>query len=351
MRVLITLFITAILLTYSSSSFSKKNGSQGQLIENVQSDIRQLKWDAKVATNDVEILRRDQINYRLEKDLLKEAYSSNLETINLVLTIVLGVIGILGYLGIRSIKDVKSEYTNELNELKGLKTKFEVKLEELVIKQEDFESKISDLSKINEEQDNRLKVLELTEKVSALMRDCNWRWALQYISIALDIDQDNVPLLKQKSICHGNLGEFSLAIDTSRKLLELDTDPKGVSAIVVNMLEYLALSNQPNEFANIYAAHKDKVDQYQDGNVYVYLDILCYLIKNDLAEAVNRLSVFAKKFPDITKKFLGENWKFDDPSFVASNLPAGRQKDLLLKTIDFFDGKISSNELETSLAL
>ena len=48
-------------------------------------------------------IRRDELNYQIEKDLLKETYSSNLQTLNLVLTIVLGLFSIIGFLGIRDI--------------------------------------------------------------------------------------------------------------------------------------------------------------------------------------------------------------------------------------------------------
>jgi len=44
-------------------------------------------------------VRRDQLNYRLEKDLLKEAYSSNLQIINGVLVFFLGVISLIGFFG------------------------------------------------------------------------------------------------------------------------------------------------------------------------------------------------------------------------------------------------------------
>ncbi len=40
-------------------------------------------------------VRRDQLNYKIEKDLLKEAYSSNLQIVNAVIAIALGVFAVL----------------------------------------------------------------------------------------------------------------------------------------------------------------------------------------------------------------------------------------------------------------
>lgn len=348
MRALITSLITASLLVLSFASFSAPNGSQSQSNENIQSDIHQLKHDVKTTANDIEILRRDQINYHVEKDILKEAYSSNIQTINIVITIVLGVIGVLGYLGIRSIKEVQSDYAAELNELKNIKTNFELELQTLVIKQKEFESKIGDLAVTNEKQDRRLKVLELTEKASELMKTKQWKWALEYISLGLDIDHENVPLLNQKTLCHGKLGEFSSAIELSKKIIELEPEPKSVVNII-NLLEYAALSNQQNEFANIYAAHKDIVDRHISGNAITYLSALANVIKGDLQQAVKILDAFVKKSPNETIKYLGF-WSFDEVFTVTSKLPEGKQKDLLIKMALYFDGKILPKDFEAYLA-
>ena len=48
-------------------------------------------------------VRRDQLNYKIERDLLKNAYTSSFQTINLVLTMILGAFAVLGYLGLRGL--------------------------------------------------------------------------------------------------------------------------------------------------------------------------------------------------------------------------------------------------------
>lgn len=348
MRALITSLITVSLLVYSFASFSVQNDNQGKLNGNVQSDIHQLKQDVKSTASDVEILRRDQINYRIEKDILKEAYSSNIQTINIVITIILGVIGVLGYLGIRSIKEVKADYANELTALRVLKTDFELELRTLVSKQKEFESKIGDLAITNEKQDRRLKVLELTEKVNELISSKQWKWALEYISLGLDLDRDNIPLLGQKTTCHGKLGEFSSAIESCKKIIELEPEPNR-DINIINLLEYTVLANQQNEFANIYAAHKDIVDHYKNGKVICYLNALACLIKGELAETVKILDAFAKKYPGAPYKHL-ENWSYDEVSNLIARLPEGKQKDLLVKMVQFFDGRMSSSDFEIYLA-
>jgi hypothetical protein len=48
----------------------------------------------------VKEVRRDQLNYKIERDLLKETNSSNIQTINIVIAIVLSIFSVLGFLGV-----------------------------------------------------------------------------------------------------------------------------------------------------------------------------------------------------------------------------------------------------------
>lgn len=66
----------------------------------------------------VHIIDVGQINYKIEKDLLKETYSNNYERINTVITFVLGLIGVIGFVGIKDIGSIKKEYESELKSLK-----------------------------------------------------------------------------------------------------------------------------------------------------------------------------------------------------------------------------------------
>lgn len=337
MRTLITLFVTASLLTYSFASFAvPQKDAESQSSENVQSDTRQLKHDVKTMTGDLEIIRRDQLNYKIEKDLLKEAYSSNLQSINLIITIVFGIFGVLGYLGLRSIKEIKLDYTNELNDLRSLKAKFEAELLQLQNNQKEFERRVGELAKTNEAQDRRLKILELTEKAGEFIKLKEWRWALQYISIGLEIDSENIMLLKQKAQCSGKLIQISSAAETWEKVLKLE--PNNLSTIT-NLLEALAMSSQQNEFDQLYAANKDKVDQYKNGGLIIFLKVLLGLTKGDVENVVKELTSYAKRFPGETKEHL-ENWSFDEVSGFASKMLTGKPRNLLLKTVQYFGGKI-----------
>jgi tetratricopeptide (TPR) repeat protein len=164
--------------------------------------------------NSLTEVRRDQLNYKLEKDLLKEAFSSNYQTVNIVLAIVLGVFSVIGFLGIRDIGAIKKEYLAELERVNSLRNDLEVKVKQIGEQQERVQNDYLEIVKTNEEQSRRIKVLELQEKISSLMQTNNFQRALEYVTVALDLDRDNTILLEQKATSLWKLNDFEGAMDT-----------------------------------------------------------------------------------------------------------------------------------------
>lgn len=305
-----------------------------------ESEVKQLKIDVKNLAHDIEILRRDEVNYKIEKSLLKDAYSSNLETINVIITIVLGVLGVLGYLGIRTIKEIRADYTVELDSLKKLRTQLETEIDSLRTKQKEFESQFVVLEKTNEEQDRRLKVMELIEKISGLIRSRQWIWAQKYIAIGISLDPKNTLLLGQKSLCHANLGEMTAAISAAQELLEIEPENNDAA---LNLLEFLALTNQIGQFNTYYENYKLHVDTACNGALIVYLRSILNLVNGDLDKAKKELFTFISNQTDETKDYL-ENWSVEESKTVFEKMPISEQRNLLEKVGAFFKGKITKSE-------
>lgn len=341
------LFLIAIyIFAFSFNTTAAEENIQKIPSAEYLNDIKQLQQNSKTTINDIEILRRDQINYKIEKDLLKEAYSSNLESINLTITIVLGVIGVFGYLGIRSIKEVRADYVNELDNLKKLKISFENELQVLSSKQKQFEGQVGELAKTNEEQNQRLKTLELIEKISDFIRSGHWEWALEYISVGLVADPKNVMLLSQKVTCCYKLGRFNLAIDVSKLILEIDSRSVNTA---MNLAELLALENREKEFASIYQEYKSEINEQYDGNLIIYLKMIANCTKGSLDTAKAELNQFANKFPpDEVKPKLGK-WSFDETLQYVSKLPENETKHLMTSAMQFFQGQLSTNAFKEAI--
>ena len=81
-----------------------------QKIIAIQSDLINLKDEIKENQSDLNKVRNDQVNYKIEKDLLKEVYSSIISTVNTVVSVVFALItlliALLGYLGLRNIREI-----------------------------------------------------------------------------------------------------------------------------------------------------------------------------------------------------------------------------------------------------
>lgn len=324
-------FVGSLLFALCVSAFSKPEKKT-----DASTEINQLHVEMKYMSREIEAVRRDQLNYKIEKELLKEAYSSNIQTINIVITIILGVLGVLGYLGIRSVKEIRADYAVELDKLTTLKVQLERDIDLVRSKQKEVEGQVGNLTKTNEEQDRRLKIMELVEKVSNLMTNKQFNWALKYIDIGLGLDPKNTLLLSQKSSCHAKQGELTAAIESSKKILEIE--PENVSE-AFNLLEFLALAGQRDEFRSIYANYEDAVKKTRSGFLIVYLEALLSIMVGELATAKKLLHDFAVARSEDVQSYL-DSWSFDEVRTITSKIPVGAQKALADAMISFLDGKM-----------
>jgi hypothetical protein len=93
---------------------------------------KELKGEIRRLEYDVKAIQRDQMNYKIEKDALKEIYSSNLQTINVVIALVLFAISVLavifGYMGFRNIAKARKQYAREIQRIKRLRSKLNAKI-------------------------------------------------------------------------------------------------------------------------------------------------------------------------------------------------------------------------------
>lgn len=311
-------------------------------------EIESLRHNLRAVSSDIEVLRRDQINYRIEKDLLKEAYSSNLQTVQLLLSIGLGLMGILGYLGIRNIKEVKKDYDNELEKLRKLKDEFEDELKNLRNRQSQAESKVDVLSKTNEEQNRKIQILELIERIGGIIRDRNWDWALNWLSSALELDPENPIFLKQKVHCLLKLGRFGDAEMAIQKLVALE--PENASNIL-NLLEIFALSARVVEFNDLYARNRELVNNKHDGHAINFLNGLLAITSTDPIAAKTSLSTSLSKYRDTgdTKQALLGNWSMEEARAIADKCDDPEKRRLIRLIASFFEGQVSFNEFISAL--
>lgn len=294
----------------------------------------------------VEMVRRDQLNYRIEKDLLKEAFSSNLQTINLVLTLVLGVFAVLGYLGFKGISNIKTQYDAELAELRRLKGTLEAEIGKVTAEQEAVNENIGRLTKESEEQERRLKVLEIKEKVSQLIEAKKYSLALEFCDAGLAMDPENVNLLNGKGLCHMKFRQFSLADEALTKVLVIA--PQNTAA-TTNLAELYLLTERLADFDTFAAVNKEALIKQRRGLLYDYFQLLRAVVRKDLTEAISIAKSKLLVLREGPMPRLG-TWGFDEARWYVQQMPAGPLRTLAANVIFFLDGTKSTKELEAVLA-
>ena len=291
-------------------------------------------------------IRRDQLNYRMEKDLLKETFSSNYQTINIVLAIVLGIFTIVGFLGIKDIASIKKDYLGELDKLNNLRKDFESKIDKYLKEGEEVKENYLKVIQTNEEQNRRIKILEIQEKVSSLIKTNNYQRALEYISVGLDLDKTNSILLSQKATCLWKLKDLTGAASVYKSLIALEPNNEGA---IVNLMELYLFLNQTEDYRDLYNHNKAIIDiRGSDIGLKYYFDVLEKYQLEKYDEVKTLVEKYIEKIP--TGKEKRFNWIFDDVLRYLESKPINIGKRLLQLFINLASGRISTEEAKAEIA-
>lgn len=306
--------------------------------------ITQLDYKIEQLDNQAQEIRRDQINYRIEKDLLKETYSNNYDRISLIITIILGIIGVLGYLGIRDINTIKKEYSSELSNLKQAQTDIATKYLEFQTSKEKYDTELKDIFKTNEEQNKKIKVLELKDKISNLFKEKQYSTALEFCIVALELTPNDISLLHEKARINTRMLSYKDATVTYNKLLELD---KNNQTAIVDLTEVYLLDKQQIEYQLMLSKHADVFNQTKNKDVLNLFSIIIHYQQKNL-EKLKEISLSKIDTNDLTsKKSRIEGWIFSDMLTYIANESASEEKLIAQNLLWYLDGQQSASEFST----
>ena len=282
----------------------------------------------------------NQINYKIEKDLLKETYSNNYSLIQTIITIVLGLISILGFIGIRSIRDIKKKYEAELNNLRKLKLSFQNELKEFGDKVSSLDNRIKEIDDVNQGQETKFKILEIKEKAQEYLDNHEFLHALEYINIGLDLEKSNTNLLYQKAFSYFKLGDFNKAIKINEKILLLDKE--NITSIT-DLAELYLLTERNDDFKNLQLQYSSelKFDLKKPRTIY-FETLYQFNIGNEefIKEKIKYL--LDKLDENENKEFL--EWDFNDVWKYLENKDKGSIKNLFAAFIFLVSGEWSKND-------
>lgn len=278
--------------------------------------------------NKVDMIQSNQINYQIEKTLLKDTYETNYQTVNLILTIILAVFTIISFLGFRDISTLRNEYKKELEELKKTKEIINNQVIEIKEKQEAIVKDSFSLKQVNEEQNNRIRILEIQEKANTFMDQKNYSRALEYILIGLELNSINSTLLSQSATCYWKLFNYTAAIEAFEKLVGID--PKNADSYNRNLSELYLFTLNFEKFEKLITdnplLHKNYGEELKLND---YLEILQIYVKkqNVTTNILNKLKVIKNE------KQQHINWRFEELyDFLSNKIETKNKKSLMLFT-------------------
>lgn len=292
--------------------------------------------------NSVKEIRRDELNYKIEKDLLKETYSNNYERISLVITIVLGIIGLFGYLGLKDINTIKKEYAAELVRLNELKSELENKIKLVSDTQIKYEKEILEIIRQNEEQNRKIKTLEAINKISNLRKDKKYPAALEECLTALNNDPNSIDLLMQKGLIYSITHSYAEAVQTYSKILELE--PENTSAIR-NLSEAYVLNDQNEKADKLISDKSSHFNEDAGKQAIMLLSVIKPFNKSDLSTVVNEIKKQIDNENLEEKKPRFEYWNLQESQAYVELSKESKHKSAVKHYFDYLLGKINGIEL------
>ena len=289
--------------------------------------------------DDVQEIRRDQLNYKIEKDLLKETYSSNYTTIQIVISLILGLFAVLGYLGLKGITSLKREYDLELTKIREIKADFELKLKELSAAQTKVEKQIVSIDTLNEQQSLKIKLLEIKEKASTYFNQKAYRRSIEYAAVGLEINKDDIELLRFRAYSLLKLKSYGESIEAHKKLLL--TDPTD-SISITNLAELYLFVNQVENYDKL-VGEKSEYFTTTNSQLLTYFEALKIYQHNE-EHLINFLKGFMKTQDlTITKNRL-DNWGLEDLFDLLKDRPNSKAKTLLTNFVSYLNGTVSGQQ-------
>jgi tetratricopeptide (TPR) repeat protein len=304
-------------------------------IKNLETKLEQL-------DNQLKEVRRDELNYQIEKDLLKETYSNNYSLISLVITIVLGIIGLFGYLGLKDINAIKKEYTAELGRLGTLKGELEQKIKEFGDAQVKYDKDITAIIKQNENNNRKIEVLEFKSKINSLFKEKKYATALESCLEALQLEPDDISLLMFKARIYSITRSYPEAIQTYLKIIKLDAN---YGPAIVNLAETYILNNQNKESETLIETNAQHFKTEGCIKAIQLFKVIRFFNENKLNELIEEIKSQINPSNLTEKKHRFAGWDLEDVIIFIGSTKESKLKSIVESYIAYMKGELSGMEL------
>lgn len=301
-------------------------------------------YDLDKIYDQISEVRRDQLNYKIEKDLLKETYSSNIQTINIVVSVILGIFGFLGFFGLKDLNSLKGSYEKELVELGKIKSEYEMNAARLKEEHESVKSHYEFLAKTNEEQNNKIKILELRDRIADLCANKRYNNALEYCAVALELDKENVIIKNLKALSLFKLDRYDGAIEVYRDILEADKENYPAMS---NLCELFLFTGNVIEFDEMYKKVYKQIEENHGDVIGMYFNVVKSYVSKNYDDMIRIVSEILDKYNDDDK--VSSKWQFNDFFRYLKSQPESKEKNSLLALTSFLMGQKAKSEIIKSI--
>lgn len=341
-----TLYITPLLsITLIFNALANENDSLTQVeLEHLKAKNTEIERQLSDLERSVKLIDSGQLNYKIEKDLLKETYSNNYDKLNVVLVLILTVIGGVGYKFMNDIKELKKSYEEELDKLRTLKSEFDLKSKKFDSESKRFSEELNKIIESNKEQDSQIKVLELKEKLLPLLQDGQASRALEYIDAALKIKKDDADLhsLRGKALCR--LGRTNEAVSEFKRAYELSDDGSNL----LDYIEMLYLSGATEKADKLLEENPERIlNKNQEAREL--LDVFFKAWKMYHAEDADGIKEIITNLVSVDDLEFARTqpteWALAEGMYVIYYAEDGDMKTLLQNLIWYLDGQHTGREL------
>jgi hypothetical protein len=340
-----------ILLFSLTSAASETNKDKTKAALPTISKEQKLELRVYSLEHKLQMLAQGQLNYKIEKNLLKETYSNNYQLFNVIITIVLGIIGVIGFSGIRSINTTKKEYIEELAELKLTKSTFDNQIIEFNREKEEIDSSLKIISEENKHQNEQIKFLELKSKISPLIEADNLILALDFANAALLIYPTDTYVLQKKSLILIRLGKTEESCDVLKYCFENTPEDK---VTMFNLVESLYFAGKIEDAKKIVSNHKKLFNEKCDGKLLEFFSVF-ELYHNGKTNDLKEKAISYVTFENMNKKTnvlgKGSGWALTEALFFIHYLKESDLKTIIRTMMFYWDGQISGKKLLTDIGI
>jgi tetratricopeptide (TPR) repeat protein len=260
--------------------------------------------EQKKLSEALEGVKKDQINYRLDRDLLKDYFGAHLYTIQIVLLIASGIIALIAGLGLANIRELRDKYDREFRKLRNLRRSWQKVLQKL---SQDYKK----IQQKNLDQDQRLAEIECILQGESYLARGDYRLALRWAQPALEKYPRSTAVWYRKGTAHVRAAEYEEASEAFRRLLEVNPEHEDA---VLALAEVSLMAGRIDTYEQTIKRFQkiiQRVDDAESGRFIAYLDVLKLYILKDLEGMKDRIrrSVQRLKPPENLEHMF---WSFND---------------------------------------